>query len=112
MIPKLLAALAALALSASMALAQTSPSSSTRKPDPAAGEIIAKRWCASCHLVAPNQTRANADAPTFAAIATKKMDDDSLAAFLQTPHPRMPDMSLTRNEVSDLVAYIAQLGSK
>lgn len=117
---KLLAALAALAL-AGPALAQApgqgqgqgqAQPSTARKPDPGVGEIIAKRWCASCHLVAPDQTRANVDAPTFSAIAAKKMDDDALTAFLQTPHPRMPDMSLTRNEVSDLVAFITHLGPK
>lgn len=111
MSPKLLAVIAALAFSAP-ALAQAPQPAPTRKPDPATGEIIAKRWCASCHLVAPDQTRASADAPTFSAIAAKKMDDDALAAFLQTPHPRMPDMSLSRNEISDLVAFITQIGPK
>ena len=100
----------ALLLCAAPALAQTS--APTRKPDPAAGEIIAKRWCASCHLVAPDQTRASADAPTFLSIAQKQMDEDALAAFLQTPHPRMPDMSLTRDEVADLVAFIGQMAPK
>jgi len=28
---------------------------------------------------------------------------------LLTPHPRMPDMDLTRAEAADLVAYIASL---
>ena len=32
-----------------------------------------------------------------------------LAAFMQAPHPPMPDMSLTRREVGDLVAYIDSL---
>jgi len=40
--------------------------------DAAKGEIIAKRWCAACHLVSPDQTQANSDAPSFAAIARKK----------------------------------------
>jgi hypothetical protein len=29
-----------------------------------------------------------------------------LAYFLLTPHPRMPDMGLTRSEAADLAAYI------
>jgi hypothetical protein len=29
-----------------------------------------------------------------------------LAFFLLTPHPRMPDMNLSRSEAADLAAYI------
>ena len=29
-----------------------------------------------------------------------------LDTFLMNPHPKMPDMQLTRTEVADLVAYI------
>jgi mono/diheme cytochrome c family protein len=75
----------------------------------AKGEIIAKRWCAACHLVASDQTKANSDAPSFASIAHKKPSAKELAAFLTDPHPKMPDMSLTRNEIADIVAYIRGL---
>jgi mono/diheme cytochrome c family protein len=74
--------------------------------DAAQGEIIAKRWCAACHLVSPEQTRAVADVPSFAAIARTKLPAESLKAFLSDPHPKMPDMSLTRSEIEDIVAYI------
>lgn len=76
---------------------------------PAEGRQIAERWCAGCHQVSDEQTTANADAPTFASIADKYPDKDglgALAAFLSDPHPVMPDMSLTRREIGDLVAYI------
>ncbi|WP_224008204.1 hypothetical protein [Aureimonas sp. SA4125] len=33
----------------------------------------------------------------------------TLAGFLADPHPVMADMSLTRQEIDDLVAYIASL---
>lgn len=78
--------------------------------DAAKGEIIAKRWCAACHLVAPGQTQANSDVPSFAAIARKKLPAEQLRAFLTDPHPKMPDMSLTRSEIADIVAYIGTLG--
>jgi mono/diheme cytochrome c family protein len=32
-----------------------------------------------------------------------------LRAFLQTPHDRMPDLHLTRNEIDDVAAYILSL---
>jgi mono/diheme cytochrome c family protein len=74
------------------------------------GEIIAKRWCAACHLVAPEQKQAVADVPSFAAVARMKLPTDSLKAFLSDPHPRMPNMNLTRAEIEDIVAYIHSLG--
>jgi hypothetical protein len=33
----------------------------------------------------------------------------SLTVFLRTPHDRMPDLSLTREETDDLIAYILSL---
>jgi mono/diheme cytochrome c family protein len=77
--------------------------------DAANGEIIAKRWCAACHLVSPGQPRANSDVPSFAAIAHEK-SKRQISAFLTDPHPKMPDMNLSRGEIADIAAYIARLG--
>lgn len=85
------------------------PSAARAAADVAKGEAIAKRWCASCHLVAADQTHANTDVPSFAAIAGKKESTRRLDAFLYAPHPKMPDMSLSRAEVADLVGYIGSL---
>jgi mono/diheme cytochrome c family protein len=77
------------------------------------GEELAKRWCASCHIVASDQARGADNVPTFASIARKPgFSADKIARFLMDPHPKMPDMQLTRNEVRDLGAYIASLGRK
>ena len=73
--------------------------------DVAQGERIARRWCAACHVVSADQQRASADVPSFFDIARRRSGPD-LRAFLTDPHPRMPDMSLTREEIADLVAYI------
>jgi len=74
------------------------------------GQTLARRWCATCHVVAANQQRPTGEAPPFASIA-KRADFDAtrLANFLLDPHPKMPNMSLTRPEAADLVAYIATL---
>lgn len=75
------------------------------------GERIARRWCVACHVVAPDQRRSAIDAaPPFAAIANRPgFDAARVALFLLDPHPKMPDMSLTRNEAADLAAYIKTL---
>jgi len=77
--------------------------------DATKGEVIAKRWCAACHLVAPDQKEANSDAPSFSSVAHKIKSAKALTTFLMDPHPKMPDMSLTRDEIADLVAYIGTL---
>lgn len=35
------------------------------------GEQLARRWCATCHLVAADQSQANADVPSFLSIAER-----------------------------------------
>jgi mono/diheme cytochrome c family protein len=75
------------------------------------GRNLAQRWCAACHVVAPGQREATEAAPTFAEIARRpRFNADALAFFLLDPHPKMPNMSLTRREAADLAAYIATLG--
>lgn len=82
--------------------------SGARASDAENGGVLAKRWCAACHVVSADQTRGNADAPTFASIGKRpNFDAEKTAQFLLTPHPIMPNMSLTRNETADLAAYIA-----
>jgi mono/diheme cytochrome c family protein len=74
------------------------------------GKALAEVWCASCHLVAREQRQASADVPTFASIAERPdFDAARVAFFLLDPHPKMPNMSLTRTEAADLAAYIASL---
>jgi mono/diheme cytochrome c family protein len=74
------------------------------------GEQLAKRWCASCHIVSADQTRGADNVPAFATIAkTPGFSAENIGQFLLDPHPKMPDMQLTRDEASDLGAYIASL---
>jgi mono/diheme cytochrome c family protein len=71
------------------------------------GETLAKRWCATCHIVSIDQQRGTTQSPPFSAIANRpEFDETKLAFFLLTPHPRMPDMNLSRSEAADLAAYI------
>ncbi len=75
------------------------------------GEQLARRWCEPCHVVAADQRGVTGEAPPFATIAKGPgFDASKIATFLLDPHPKMPDMSLTRTEAADLSAYIATLG--
>lgn len=79
--------------------------------DPAAGLNIALRNCAMCHVVAGRQTSpVPVGVPTFAAIARMRSTTElSVIAFLQTPHPPMPDLALSRGEMADVASYILSL---
>ena len=79
--------------------------------DPGAGRHLAETWCSSCHVIGPaSQRGTSSGAPAFAAIAHMKSTTPmSLRVFLQTPHARMPDLHLSRDEIADLAAYILSL---
>ena len=92
----------------SIALCLTTVSARSDADD---GEKLARRWCASCHLAAPDQRQASTDAPPFATIGRMPgFSREKLAYFLLAPHPKMPDMSLSRSEAADLADYIAKFG--
>ena len=74
------------------------------------GLKLSKHWCAACHVVAADQTSASVDVPTFADVARRKTETKPLAVFLAEPHGKMPNMSLSRSEIDDIVAYIRSLG--
>jgi mono/diheme cytochrome c family protein len=79
--------------------------------DAANGQTLAKRWCAACHVVASDQQRANGQAPPFSTIGkTPDLDAGKLALFVMLPHPKMPDMNLSRSEAADIAAYIVSQG--
>lgn len=78
--------------------------------DPEHGERLARHWCAACHVVSDDQARGSDNVPTFSAIAQKPgFDAAAIARFLSDPHPKMPDMQISRPEAADLGAYIASL---
>ena len=77
--------------------------------DPDNGQRLAERWCVGCHTISPNhKPAATTEAPPFSAIAHKpNFDAGALALFLLSPHPKMPDLGLSRNAAADLAVFIA-----
>jgi len=93
------------------ALAALSLTATAFAADADHGETLAKRWCAACHIVAPDQTHGQDNVPPFATIAKiPGFDAKVIARFLMDPHPKMPDMQLSRGEADDLAAYIVLQG--
>ena len=80
------------------------------RADAARGAELAGLWCAACHVVGPGRSEAVPQGPpTFRQVARSGLTADQLRAFLSHPHGAMPDLSLTRAEIDDLVDYIATL---
>jgi mono/diheme cytochrome c family protein len=73
------------------------------------GERLSRQWCAACHVVSTDQQQASADAPPFATIGrTAGFNAEKLALFLLDPHPKMPNLALTRREATDIAEYIVK----
>jgi len=89
------------------------PASPTAAADADNGEALASRWCAACHVISATQRNGSTQAPPFSAIANRPGFDAAMVAlFLLNPHPRMPDMNMSRAEAADLAAYIAAQASR
>jgi mono/diheme cytochrome c family protein len=99
-------ALAALIAFASSAAAQD-------MGDVRKGETFALGVCAQCHAVRLGQMRSpDPMAPNFTAIAqTLGMTERALRVWLQSSHPNMPNVVLTRDERDNVIAYILSLKS-
>ena len=83
-----------------------------RAADARMGSSLAHQWCANCHVIG-GATRGQDSAPPFETIAAKHAGDEAwLRAWLTNPHPPMPDMHLSREEIDDLIAYLKTLQPK
>jgi mono/diheme cytochrome c family protein len=95
-----------LAILAAAALAATPAAAA----DANNGLRLAQRWCVSCHVIGSGQQGVASEAPPFATVAHRPdFDAAKIAFFLLDPHPKMPNMGLSRTEAADLAAYIATL---
>ena len=78
--------------------------------DVANGERLAHQWCANCHVIngsGPSATLPQGP-PSFR-VAAGHLSPRELRAFLTHPHGQMPDFSLTRSEIDDVIGYIEAL---
>ena len=98
------------ALPAALALLLAWLSPITARADAAAGERLARQWCANCHVIDGNAPAATVPQgpPSFRTIAGH-LNPQEIRAFLTHPHGAMPDLALTRAEIDDLIGYIGSL---
>jgi len=79
--------------------------------DAVEGGRLATMWCASCHQIGPLPGNLASDAvPSFRAVANMSSTTAlSIRVFLRTPHPAMPDLMLTEDQIDDIGSYILGL---
>ncbi|MFO1183753.1 MAG: cytochrome c [Bauldia sp.] len=75
---------------------------------PERGAELASRWCSSCHDMAKRE--AEPGPPPFSVLARRlPRDADILAGLIADPHPPMPNLSLSRQDIQDVLAFIGTL---
>ena len=79
--------------------------------NPQRGRELAARLCVTCHVIDRTTSGpVRADVPSFPAIAERAGSTaEYLAGKIIVPHPAMPGVALTADEIRDIVAYIVTL---
>lgn len=75
------------------------------------GRQAAERLCTSCHVTETSSSQTvPAGVPTMRTIANKPdQTAERIAGMLIDPHPPMPNVRLTRDEIDNIVAYLQSL---
>ena len=82
-----------------------------RRPSAESGLKLAQKLCKACHIIAGDGSApAPVGPPSFPSIANKPgQTADRIIGALVAPHPPMPDMHLTNDEMQDILAYLDTL---
>ncbi len=98
-------------LGAVIAVSDHSSAAAQNFGDADKGHRFAREVCASCHSIEKGALHSvEPFAPTFETIAkTPGMNERALSIFMRTPHPTMPNLVLSDDEIADVFAYITSL---
>lgn len=83
--------------------------SMARAGDAKIGEILATHWCGNCHQVGSRMPAQDAVPPLREVASRPYATGPWLTGWLTDPHPPMPKLDLTRQEIDDLVSYLLTL---
>lgn len=84
-------------------------SAAARAGEAREGYSLARQWCTSCHIVAPNQGGSDAARPFESIANDPNFTEDGIRAWLSDPYPPMPNLNLNRVEIDRIVAYLQSL---
>ena len=77
--------------------------------DPQAGFTIAQQVCSKCHGISAEPSPLPQAIRLREVADQKGMTGTALTVWMQTSHPTMPNIVLTKQETLDVVAYILSL---
>jgi cytochrome c len=66
-------------------------------------------WCTGCHVVDQDGHGADVGPALPALLADGRRTSDEIRGWLADPHPPMPKLDLTRQEIEDIVSYLESL---
>lgn len=104
-----LALLAALALGAAACAGAPGPVSASAAPEPALGERIAQRYCASCHAIGAEGESRHREAAPFRTLSQNYPIESLAEAFAEgilVGHSDMPEFRLEPAQIDALLGYI------
>jgi mono/diheme cytochrome c family protein len=90
-------------------------SAGTQSPGPDVGRHLAETVCSACHQIDANAEGPgpNPRAPNFVDISRMpSMSKLAIKVFLRSPHPSMPNIILSSDEIDSVAAYIHSLNKK
>src|ERR1700730_4827083 len=90
-------------------------SACAQSPGPDVGRHLAETVCSACHKIeAYSQGPGpNPNAPNFVDISLMpSMSELAIKVFLRSPHPSMPNIILSSEEIDSIAAYIKSLNKK
>jgi mono/diheme cytochrome c family protein len=75
-----------------------------------AGKELAGHWCAECHALEAGKPSPNPAAPSFPELAANlAVTQYSLRLLLRSPHPTMPHIVLSDEQLEDIGDFILSL---
>ncbi len=80
-------------------------------PSPERGLAFAQKFCSNCHLVeGGGSATVQAGIPSLRGLANKPgQNGERIRNVLINPHPPMPDMQVSQQEILDVLAYLETL---
>ena len=99
---------AALAVTAGVGPALAEEDPTKKVPSAEDGKVLAGKLCGGCHLTGTERNgAAPVGPPPFVSIANRAgQTAERIEGALIQPHPPMPDMQLTKEEMRDIIAYL------
>jgi cytochrome c2 len=97
-----------------MAMLGTAAPAATDGPgQPGYGRGLAGDLCGDCHIVAPDQQYDGQIGPNLIErVREPEITELALRSYLQTTHPVMPNIMLTREQADDVIAYLLTFKGK